>query len=149
MGNKTMLYFTAPRAEGSRCHKQVPIGPLTLPNKQSYWKHKSCWHSQSLRTHGCDVETQKLSMASFKEQTHNTFHAARRMTLSIPLSRRVSTQQSVVNINRPRVEDLIVLFVSTHGSWARGVGGLLGGYGSKPRGFLLCSASASYVWALD
>lgn len=149
MGNKTMLYFTAPKAEGSRCHRQVPIGSLTLPNKQSYQKHKSCGHTQSLRTQGCDVATQKFSKASFKEQTPNTFHAAIRRTLSIPLSRWGSTQQSAVNINSPRVADLIVWLMSTHGSWARSVGGPLGAYGSKPRGFVLCSAPASYFWALD
>lgn len=84
-----------------------------------------------------------------KKQTHNTFQAAIRITLSIPLSRWESTQQSVMNINSRRIADLIVLLMSTHGSWAHSVGGLLGGDGSKPPGFLLCSGSAGCFWALD
>lgn len=60
-----------------------------------------------------------------------------------------ATQQSAMNINSPRISDLIVLLMSTCGPWAHSVGGLLGGDESKPRGFVLWSASACYLWALD
>lgn len=94
-------------------------------------------------------EDRKALKGLIQGTTHNTFQAARRMTLSILLPCWESTQLSAMNINSPRLVALVVLLMSTHGSGAHSVGGLLGVYGCKPQSFPFWSASTTYFWALD
>lgn len=138
--------------EDLECHRQVIVGPLTLHCLQNW-----CVNSLGL---SCYIQLTDLRWfvilghrsspkGLFKEWIHNITNYYRNDINYSPLLSEWTTQQKAININSPRILNLTVFLMSTQGPWTYSVGGLLGGYESKPRGFVLWWASAYYLWALD